>query len=207
MSRFAEEPAFRLAVELTGAGHHPGTADLSEGGAYPAVEGWFDLNAPAHARDDTRVVRVRARDLGAAQRLTAQVKATATDGGRPPGRVEVLVDLAVMIAEDAATARARLARLDGRLGQPWGSPSLSYVGTPAGLAGLLADMRAVDVADGVTLQPMSMPEVLGHIAFETLPQLESLGLRLAGAQVRYLRELGSRWCAGEVRAWRECLSA
>ena len=54
--------------------------------------------------------------------------------------------------------------------------SLQYIGTPVGLAGLIADIQAAGVADGVTLLPLSLPRVLEQLVDGTLPWLEERGL-------------------------------
>ncbi|WP_328440164.1 hypothetical protein [Nocardia puris] len=127
-------------------------------------------------------------DLRAAQLGCAAKKSEIVAAGRGPDDVDVLVDIEVMIATDAPTARRRLAELDSVADGTWRPQTLHYVGTPIGLARLIADIHVVGIADGVTLLPLSLPDVLGHITFETIPWLESLGARICPRGIRMLRE-------------------
>ncbi|PPJ12047.1 hypothetical protein C5E51_06960 [Nocardia nova] len=179
-----------VALELAGAGHHEAAASDSYAGG---PDEWLNLTTadPAQRRPSS-IVRIQAPDLAAAQQQTARIKAAAAGEGYDSSAVIVLVDVEVMIAHDAPTARRELARLDCRLTAPSVPASLRYVGTPAGLAGLISDIHAVHVADGVTLQPLVNSEVLGHIAFRTLPWLESSGAPLSAQQVAVVRRRALR---------------
>jgi hypothetical protein len=174
-----------LAVELIGSGHHP-ALEPAAGCERDAGE-WVPLTDDPDSPSDITAVRVQAPDLQAAQRRTAGIKADAERQGRDPASVVVMIDIEVMIAHDAPSARRELAQLDSRLAAPPAPASLRYVGTPAGLAGLIADLHAVRAADGATLRPLALPKVLGHIAFETLPRLQTLGVPLSGPTVELLR--------------------
>lgn len=178
----------RFTVELVGHGHHPGANSSPGIGASPSTDTWVDL---ADTSDSWReVIRVRAVDLRAAQLGCAAAKAEIAATGRSPDEVDVLVDIEVMIAPDAPAARHRLAELDAASAGTWQPQTMLYVGTPTGLVGLIEDMHAVGIGDGVTLLPLSLPDVVGHIAFETVPWLESLGVRMCRQGVRILRERG-----------------
>jgi hypothetical protein len=174
----------RVAIELAGAGHHPGVD-----GPTAAPAGWWDLSAATGPAGSASIVRIRATDLIMAAQQTARIKAGAGREGRDPADVTVLVDLEVMIADDAGIARGILAGLDSRVAGP--PASVRYVGTPAGLAGLIADIHTVHVADGVTLLPLVTSQVLAHIMFGTVPELEAAGVPLAAEPVATLR----RWSA------------
>ncbi|WP_330256077.1 hypothetical protein OG874_16830 [Nocardia sp. NBC_00565] len=201
MSRFGigSKPAPRIAIELSGSGHHPAAAI----GTAADSDVWVEVTEPAEAA----LIRIQAADLRAAQQQTARIKSAAAVAGRDPAGISVLVDIEVIIAADAPGARQRMARLDEMLDIPWVPRSIHYVGTPTGLAGLIADIHAVHVADGVTLLPLELPEVLGHIAFETLPWLESIGVRMAREQVEYVRRRGLRQCATDLHTAGERRSA
>ncbi len=192
MSRWiiGARPPLQVALELASAGHHEAAA--SDGYAMGPDE-WLNLTGvdPAQRRPSS-IVRIQAPDLADAQRQTARIKAAASGEGYDSSAVIVLVDLEVMIAHDAPTARRELARLDSRLAAPSVPASLRYVGTPTGLAGLVADIHAVHVADGVTLRPLVNSEVLGHIAFRTLPWLGSSGAPLCPEQVEAVRRRALR---------------
>lgn len=84
---------------------------------------------------------------------------------RAPG-LEVLIDIRAVIAADSHTARA-LAH--GRAGDP----GLLYVGTPAGLAGLVVDIHTLRIADGAMLIPASS-EMRVLIEKQVLPALAAL---------------------------------
>jgi len=204
MSRFdiAGARPLRVAVELIGSGHHPAAAALSTTRPIDGDDLWVDLTArtdrhgaPNLEFEQSTVVRIQAPDLRIAQQKTASIHSEAVKDGRNPNGTSVMVDIEVMIAPDERTARKELARLDSLLEGPRTPTSLLYVGTPSGLAGLIADIHAVHVADGVTLLPLSLPDVLGHIAFETLPWLETVGLNLSSEQVNIIRRCGLRQCA------------
>ncbi|MDZ7930214.1 hypothetical protein [Rhodococcus sp. NPDC076796] len=133
--------------------------------------GWSELTAAS----ETDVVRIQASDLRESQQHRARVRAEAAERGESADSTAVFLDLEIHIAADARTARREFAALDA----PTGPSSIRYVGTPAGLASLISDVTAADVADGVTLT------VLGDVARQAvlindgvLPLLESRGTRL-----------------------------
>lgn len=148
----------------------------------------IELTMSTGSDPGSSVVRIQATDLRDAQRQTAGIRSDAVRDGRDPASVTVLVDVEVMIAHDFRTAREDLARLEAELDGPWKPSSLLYVGTASGLARLIIDIRAVQAADGVTLLPLALPAVLGRIAFETLPRLESAGTTLSADKVAVLRD-------------------
>jgi hypothetical protein len=113
-------------------------------------------------------VRIQAVDLRAAIRKSAMVRADAATRGRP-----VLVDVEVLIDRDAASARNTLAALDAT-GPP---ETLRYVGTSRGLAGLIADIHILNIADGVMLLPLTQADVVDRIVDEVFPLL---GLNATG---------------------------
>lgn len=118
-----------------------------------ALREWLD---PTAHHPSGASVRITADDLRAAQRQTANIHAAVDRSARLPAAVDVLVDLEAMTAEQPGTARLLMGRHDTArraLHQP---ESLRYVGTPAGLTGLIADIYAAGVADGVTLRPLSI---------------------------------------------------
>jgi alkanesulfonate monooxygenase SsuD/methylene tetrahydromethanopterin reductase-like flavin-dependent oxidoreductase (luciferase family) len=113
-------------------------------------------------------VRVRAVDLrGVGQRSTV----ARTDHPH----AAVVVDIDVVIARDARSARAMLAATGSVQGD-----TLLYVGTPSGLAGLIADIHALGIADGAVLIPVVTDPVSRHVVTElihreVLPQLGTMG--------------------------------
>lgn len=177
----------RVAVELTGAGHHPAASRIAGNVPLAGADYWVDLTVGPDTLDlaarPAVVHRVQAADLRAAQQTRDRIRAEVAAEGRDPDSVTVLVDIEVLIAADFRSARYELALLDETLGVPHRSSSLSYVGTADGLASLLADIRAADVADGVTLLPLALPKVLEHVVDGTLPWLERRGLVTASDTV------------------------
>ena len=164
--------SLHVAVELTGSGHHPAAEGAP--GNLPIIGGayWVDLPAGEKALDlasfPTNVVRIRAADLREAQLERARIRAADS--------VAVLVDLEILIAPEARSARKELAQLDSALTSPRVPVSLHYVGTPSGLGSLIADIRAAEVADGVTLLPLALPRTLEHLVDSTIPWLQDRGL-------------------------------
>lgn len=183
MSRDSSLPSRppRVAVELTGSGHHPAASGAAGTRPIIGADYWVDLTVDSSDQLDLtafppNVVRIRASDLREAQQERARVRVDLAAEGRDPDSVTVLVDLEVLIASDARTARKELALLDSVLESPRIPASLQYIGTPVGLAGLIADIQAAGVADGVTLLPLSLPKVLEQLVDGTLPWLEKRGL-------------------------------
>ncbi|MCX4094458.1 hypothetical protein [Nocardia sp. alder85J] len=184
MSRSTNDGAtpLQIALEVTGHGHHPAVAGISAAGHWLGLTGGVE----SPGRQPDTVARVRAADLPSAARLVAGIRSELAATGIDPAGVAVLVDLEVMIALDASSARRAVQRLDDLVAPP--PPATPrYVGTPAGLAGLIADIHAAGVADGVVLLPLVNREVLGHIAFRTLPVVESAGVQLLPARVAEIR--------------------
>ncbi|OSC32273.1 hypothetical protein B8W69_00260 [Mycobacterium vulneris] len=163
----------RIAVDLDG-------LDIADG----AARGWVEITAD---RPPGETVRIAAPDLRAARRETARLRAEAHQGRRRTAGVAVLVDLEALTAEQAGTARAQMMRHDEARGVVHRGESLRYVGTPAGLAGLIGDIYAADVADGVTLRPLSLA-TLDSLCATAPPLLRRFGLTL---DARRLQEIGA----------------
>ena len=113
-----------------------------------------------HAPDGA--TRIRAVDLRAVAQRVAAVRAEDPDA-------VVVVDIDVMIADEAQSARAMLARLGSERGD-----TLLYVGTPSGLAGLIADIHALGIADGAVLLPAT-DAARALIYRDVLPLLSTMG--------------------------------
>ena len=82
------------------------------------------------------MTRIQAADLRDAARKAAALRAD--------GAAEIYLDVEVLIDTDVAAA---FRAVEGR--PP--AASLRYVGTPRGLAGLIADVQRLGIADGVVL--------------------------------------------------------
>jgi hypothetical protein len=112
--------------------------------------------------------RVRAADLQDAQRASARLRAEAGSA-----ECTVFVDVEVLVESDA---RAAL-----RAAEPLGRPSaVRYIGTPCGLAGYIADLHTLGIADGVTLIPLRAADNAQRIIDGVLPRL---GVDAAGLSV------------------------
>lgn len=106
-----------------------------------AGENWSELTAGGQP-----TVRLAAPDLQRAQRSRARIQSDRD--------VAVILDVTVAVASDFRSARDSMVADDG---------TLRYVGTVDGLTGLISDIEAAGVADGVTLIAAS-------------PRLDLLGL-------------------------------
>lgn len=173
-----------VAVELSGAGHHPASAVHTEFRVpLGLTDFWVDLTEPPATEPPldllsvpANVARVRAHDLREAQLRRERIRAEAAGEGRDPDAVTVLLDVEVLLADDHRSARRELDQLDAGTSAPRVPDSISYVGTAAGLAGLIADLAAAGVADGVTLLPLVLPRVLDRVVDDVLPILRDRGL-------------------------------
>ncbi|TXG89291.1 hypothetical protein DW322_02335 [Rhodococcus rhodnii] len=153
---------------MRGDGHHPGAPASARAGA---LDTWVDLTSPADDPLDPtaqppHLVRVRATDLRDAREQYVRL--------RSDGSAAALLDVEVLLADDARSARARLAELEGIVATR--PTTVRYVGTPLGLAGLISDIGSAGVADGVTLQPLAAEGSLTRIARGTVPWLAAHGL-------------------------------
>ncbi|MFD4368859.1 hypothetical protein [Rhodococcus sp. NPDC058521] len=181
---FAVVRPLRVAVELVGAGHHP-AATAAPGNRAVPENYWVELTDPGVTEpldltsDPAEVVRIRAVDLRDAQQQRTRIRAAAAADGRDPDSITVLVDVEILVADEARAARKELAQLDSALDVARAPLSLQYIGTGSGLAGLISDIQAADVADGVTLLPLSLPRVLQNLVEVTLPWLGDRGVQLA----------------------------
>lgn len=170
-------PALKVAAELNGYGHHPALSIDPRAGRPESR--WVDLRRADDgglSHDHTTIVRIQAADMAQANRERATLRSEIRAKGGHPDDIAVLVDIAVLIAPEARTARKELMTLDSMLPGPRPSASLEYIGTPTGLASLIADLYVVGVVDGVTLLPMSEPAVLDHVVDESLPWLTLRGV-------------------------------
>lgn len=175
----------RVAIELA-AGSLPDELARHQNSA-EIVKFWTDLTEPGSFGSPARIVRTRATDLRDAQRKTAQVRAVVAARGDHQSSVQVFVDLDVMIACNSSLVRTDLSRLFDSDQTRQSPRSLAYIGTPKGLAGLIQDIHAAEVADGVTLVPRTA-NVFYRIIGETIPCLEAAGLHISQSQVDVLWE-------------------
>ncbi|WKG03172.1 hypothetical protein [Mycolicibacterium sp. HK-90] len=102
-------------------------------------------------------VRISAVDLQDAQRRAAIQRVAAPE--QP-----VLLDIEVLIDRDTRAAFDALSAAPA-------SSALRYVGTPRGLAGLIADVQRLGIADGVVLKPLNDSPVTDLMLEELAPGL------------------------------------
>ena len=108
--------------------------------------------------------RIRAADLQRAARQSAGLR---TEAG--PQGCTVFVDIEVLVAGDARRALVAADQL-GQSSSEAGS-ALRYVGTPRGLAGYIADLHALGIADGVTLLGLRAADNADRLINDVLPML------------------------------------
>ncbi len=123
-----------------------------------AVADWSELTDSGRP-----AVRIQARDLQHAQR--------ASRGLHQESDASVVLDVKVLIASDRRSARQLVATLAACRG------AVHYVGTVEGLAGLVEDIYAAGVADGVTLIPLASETDVRSVGTQVLRQLELRRLR------------------------------
>ena len=116
-------------------------------------------------------VRIQAADLRQARAATERLRLREAQAGREPDGLVVLLDVEFLIAADARTARAEFSRQNSCT-HPDHSATVRYVGTPRGLAGLISDIRAASVADGVTLIPLAERGNVEMVTEQVLPLLD-----------------------------------
>jgi alkanesulfonate monooxygenase SsuD/methylene tetrahydromethanopterin reductase-like flavin-dependent oxidoreductase (luciferase family) len=112
--------------------------------------------------------RIRSADLRDAQRQSARVRADAGGDG-----CTVFMDIEVLIDSDV---RAAL-RAAEQLGPS--SAALRYIGTPSGLAGFIADLHTLGIADGVSLIPLRAADSAQRMITDVLPMLGVDAARLS----------------------------
>ncbi|MCW2515093.1 MAG: hypothetical protein JWR11_4135 [Mycobacterium sp.] len=123
-----------------------------------AGDDWTELTSGGEA-----TVRLAAPDLQRAQRGRARIRSDRGD-------VEVILDVTVAVASDFHTVRDLAAVDDG---------TLRYAGTVDGLTGLIADIDAAGVADGVTLIAASPRVDLRGLGRDVLNRLTLRGRKTA----------------------------
>lgn len=106
--------------------------------------------------------RIRGVDLSDIARKSARLRRERPD-------LDVVADIEVVIAPEASSARAMFSPVNDESV----SHTLLYVGTPAGLAGLITDIYALGIADGAVLIPQA-PGVADLIRDAVLPLLHSM---------------------------------
>jgi alkanesulfonate monooxygenase SsuD/methylene tetrahydromethanopterin reductase-like flavin-dependent oxidoreductase (luciferase family) len=110
--------------------------------------------------------RIRAADLRDAERRSARARADEDE-------CTVFVDVEVLVDSDVRAALQAAEQLGPT------SAALRYVGTPQGLAGYIADLHTLGIADGITLIPVRAADSAQRIINDVLPMLGVDAARLA----------------------------
>ncbi|MCV7069073.1 hypothetical protein [Mycolicibacterium houstonense] len=108
---------------------------------------------------DQPTARITAPDLAKARRIRSGLKSE-------DDAVSVILDVTVAVAGDYRSARCGLT-----VAGP--DAEVRYVGTVDGLTGLIADIEAAGVADGVTLLPAGPDQELRVLGGDVLRRLEA----------------------------------
>jgi alkanesulfonate monooxygenase SsuD/methylene tetrahydromethanopterin reductase-like flavin-dependent oxidoreductase (luciferase family) len=127
-------------------------------------------------------------DAADAARIVGVVRAAQADAGRAGETVHLFGDLVVFLDDDAATARARKARLDETAGAEYTSDAAVFVGTPSGLADLLAEQAQAGLT-GFRLRPATLPHDLRQVTTGLVPELQRRGLFRTAYEASTLRGL------------------
>ncbi|WP_208301189.1 hypothetical protein [Mycobacterium sp. DL440] len=117
------------------------------------AEAWTELTD-----GDRPTARISAPDLAQARRIRSGLKSEDAE-------VSVILDVTVAVAGDYRSARCSLT-VAGPEAQ------VRYIGTVDGLAGLIADIEAAEVADGVTLIPATAGQDPRGLGADVLRRLE-----------------------------------
>ena len=117
------------------------------------ADSWTELT-----EGDEPTTRMSAPDLAQARRLRSGLRSE-------DDSVSVILDVTVAVAGDYRSARGSLT-IAGPEAQ------VRYVGTIDGLTGLIADIEAAEVADGVTLIPAAGGQDLQALGAEVFRRLE-----------------------------------
>jgi hypothetical protein len=141
-------------------------AEVFRGSATTLAETGFHFpeRGPSGARAAGGIL-LRAPDLATAQRERRRMRSSSA--GESPS---ILLEVEAVVAETYGQARARLADADGTVHSE--QLTIRYVGTAVGLAGLIADIAAADVADGVVISPVPLSDAPTLILEQTIPWLQ-----------------------------------
>jgi alkanesulfonate monooxygenase SsuD/methylene tetrahydromethanopterin reductase-like flavin-dependent oxidoreductase (luciferase family) len=127
-------------------------------------------------------------DVADAVRIVGAIRDAQAAAGRAEETVHVFGDLVVFLDEDEATARSRKDRLDERAGAEYTSDAAVFVGTPAGLADLLAEEAQAGLT-GFRLRPAALPHDLRQVTAGLVPELQRRGLFRTAYEASTLRGL------------------
>jgi len=146
------------------------------------------------------IVYVTPRDADDARAIVREVRAEQEVAGRGGEQLAVYADLVVFLDDDPRAAVGRKERLDELDGATLVSDAEVFVGSPAGLAGLLSAWSGAGIA-GFRLRPGALPHDLTAVTRALVPIVQDRGLfrrSYAAATLRGLLGLGrpsSRYAA------------
>lgn len=129
------------------------TAQLVDSGGL-----WIGRPAGFWVPHVSKIARIHATDLRDAQRQTRRIRLAEERQGRDPAAALVLLDVKAVIDHSNRSALDALYRLDCASESSVASESVLYVGTPSGFVGTIIDIYTADVANGVTITPLTIPE-------------------------------------------------
>jgi len=127
-------------------------------------------------------------DAADAARIVGEIRTAQAAAERSEETVHVFGDVVVFLDDDAATARARRARLDETAGAEYRSDALVFDGTPAELADLLTAWAEAGLT-GFRLRPAALPHDLRQITSGLVPELQRRGLFRTAYEAGTLRGL------------------
>lgn len=173
-------------VEGRGAvGHQDGGTRQGRPPVVVSVRSEAALELAARTAD---VVRVAATAPARAVRLRSRVRDAAEAAGRDPDTLRVLTEAYVVLAEDRASAHARLELVEALEGPEISGGLLVVAGTPDDLAETVVDWRDAGASDGFLLRPSSLGPDLDALVDGVLPRLVRDGVRaVASPAPRTLR--------------------
>jgi alkanesulfonate monooxygenase SsuD/methylene tetrahydromethanopterin reductase-like flavin-dependent oxidoreductase (luciferase family) len=145
------------------------------------------------------VVRIAAPCLDAAHEARARVRAAVAAAARDPDDVAVLLDVEVHLAADRHRARTELDRLDAVVPVP--PSSMRVLGPAADLADLVGATLRLGAADGITLQPLVLPDDLRRVVDDAIPLLAGRGLLRTGWAGVLRRPAGRRELVAAAAPW------
>jgi alkanesulfonate monooxygenase SsuD/methylene tetrahydromethanopterin reductase-like flavin-dependent oxidoreductase (luciferase family) len=110
-----------------------------------------------------------------ARSIIRTIRAAQQHAGREDEKVHVFADLVVFLADTDSEAARRTSRLDDRAGAEYSSDAQIFVGTAAGLADRIEELKAAGVT-GVRLRPGTIPDDLRAITAALVPELQRRGI-------------------------------
>ncbi|MBA4023442.1 LLM class flavin-dependent oxidoreductase [Williamsia sp. 1135] len=126
-------------------------------------------------------------DPADATSIVGKIRDAQLGAGRGDDTVHVFADLVVFLAESGSEAASRKSRLDERAGAEYTSDAQIFVGTAAGLADRIEELKAAGVT-GIRLRPGAIPDDLRAITSALVPELQRRGIFRTGYAGTTLRE-------------------